>query len=81
MTEYGVGQEYQLYLTTVLGRAIAAALDEEFVVGLDLSTNDSFVSPIRQELQTFEAPDEKGIDAGTVGEQDRVVHIILHLRY
>jgi hypothetical protein len=58
MTEYGVGQEYQLYLTSVLGRSIAAALDEEFVVGLDLTTNDSFVSPIRQELQTFEAPDE-----------------------
>lgn len=58
MTEYGVGQEYQLYLTTVLSRTIAAAGDEEFVVGLDLSTNDSFVSPIRQELQTFEAGPE-----------------------
>lgn len=55
MTEYGVGQEYQLYITTVLNRAIAAANDEEFVVGLDLSTNDSFVQPIRQELQTYEA--------------------------
>ncbi len=60
MTEYGVGQEYQLYLTGVLGRAVTAvdATDEEFVVGLDLSTNDSFVQPIRQELQTFEAPPE-----------------------
>ncbi len=58
MTEYGVGQEYQLYLTTVLGRAITAVGDEEFVVGLDLSTNDSFVQPIRQELQTFEAGPE-----------------------
>ena len=53
-----VGQEYQLYLTTVLGRAITAVGDEEFVVGLDLSTNDSFVQPIRQELQTFEAGPE-----------------------
>lgn len=60
MTEYGVGQEYQLYLTTVLGRSVTAvdATDEEFIVGLDLSTNDSFVQPIRQELQTFEAPPE-----------------------
>lgn len=60
MTEYGVGQEYQLYLTNVLGRAVTAvdATDQEFVVGLDLSTNDSFVQPIRQELQTFEAPPE-----------------------
>lgn len=58
MTEYGVGQEYQLYLTTVLGRSVTAvdAGDAEFAVGLDLSTNDSFVQPIRQELQTFEDP-------------------------
>jgi len=58
MTEFGVGQEYQLYLTTVLGRSVTAvdAGDAEFAVGLDLSTNDSFVQPIRQELQTFEDP-------------------------
>ena len=58
MTEYGVGQEYQLYLTGVLGRAVTAvdAGDAEFAVGLDLSTNDSFVMPIRQELQTFPDP-------------------------
>jgi hypothetical protein len=58
MTEFGVGQEYQLYLTGTLGRVIGAAGDEEFVVGLDLSTNDSFVQPIRQELQTFQAGPE-----------------------
>lgn len=60
MTEYGVGQEYQLYMSSVLGRSVTAvdADDEEFVVGLDLSTNDSFVQPIRQELQTFEAGPE-----------------------
>jgi hypothetical protein len=58
MTEFGVGQEYQLYLTSVLGRSVTAVDpgDAEFVVGLDLSTNDSFVQPIRQELQTFEDP-------------------------
>ena len=58
MTEFGVGQEYQLYLTTVLGRSVTAvdAGDTEFAVGLDLSTSDSFVQPIRQELQTFEDP-------------------------
>lgn len=58
MTEFGVGQEYQIYLGTTLGRAITAPGDEEFVVGLDLSTNDSFVQPIRQELQTFQAGPE-----------------------
>jgi len=56
MTEFGVGQEYQTYLDTTLARSVTAisAGDQEFVVGLDLSTNDSFVQPIRQELQTFE---------------------------
>ena len=58
MTEYGVGQEYQLYLTNVLGRSVTAldGGDQEFCVGLDRSTNDSFVQPIRQEMQTFEDP-------------------------
>lgn len=58
MTEFGVGQEYQNYITNVLGRSVTAvdAGDAEFVVGLDRSTNDSFVQPIRQELQTFEDP-------------------------
>jgi hypothetical protein len=57
MTEFGVGQEYQNYLATTLGRSVSAvdATDVEFVVGLDRSTNDSFVQPIREELQTFAA--------------------------
>ena len=57
MTEFGVGQEYQLYMTGVLGRSVTAvdATDQEFVLGLDKSANDSFVQPIRQELTTFEA--------------------------
>jgi len=60
MTEFGVGQEYQLYLANVLGRSVVAVDpgDNEFVVGLDLSTNDSYVQPIRQELMTFEAGPE-----------------------
>lgn len=60
MTEYGVGQEYQLYLATVLGRSVTAVdgTDQEFVIGLDQSTNDSFVQPVRQELMTFEAGPE-----------------------
>jgi len=58
MTEFGVGQEYQTYLDTTLARSVvgADAGDNEFVVGLDLSTNDSFVQPVRQELQTFDDP-------------------------
>lgn len=55
MTEFGVGQEYQLYLTNVLGRALTGS-DVQHVVGLDLSTNDSFVMPVRQEVQVFPDP-------------------------
>lgn len=58
MTEFGVGQEYQLYLQNVLGRSVTAvdATDQEFVVGLDLTTNDSFVHVVREPLQTFDDP-------------------------
>jgi len=58
MTEFGVGQEYQNYMVNILSRAVTAvdAGDAEFVVGLDLTTNDSFVQPIRQELMTWEDP-------------------------
>lgn len=55
MTEFGVGQEYQNYLVNTLGRALSGT-DQEFVVGLDKSTNDSFVMPIRQELEVYDNP-------------------------
>ena len=59
MTELGEGQEYETFLTGTLGRShqsVASATLKEFVVGLDLSTQDSFVSPVRKELETFEDP-------------------------
>jgi hypothetical protein len=55
MTEFGVGQEYQAFLTDIVGRALPANT-AEFVVGLDLSTMDSFVMPIRKELETLDDP-------------------------
>jgi hypothetical protein len=51
MTEFGVGQEYQAFLTDVLSLALPANT-AEFVVGLDQSTQDSFVMPIRREITT-----------------------------
>lgn len=54
MTEFGEGQEYQLYLTSI--GATLPASTREWAVGLDLSTRDSFVHPITQELETFEDP-------------------------
>lgn len=59
MTEFGEGQEYEEFLETTLGRGhqtINSVNLREYCVGLDLSTMDSFVQPIREELQTYEDP-------------------------
>lgn len=55
MTEFGEGQEYQLFLSSDLAASLPAST-REWAVGLDLSTNDSFVEPVKQELMTFEDP-------------------------
>lgn len=51
--ELGVGQEYQTFFTGELGGTLQGS-DVELVVGLDLSSNDSFVMPVREEVQVFE---------------------------
>lgn len=59
MTEFGEGQEYELFLSSTLARAhrtVSSTTLREFCVGLDLSTMDSFVMPIRKELETLEDP-------------------------
>jgi hypothetical protein len=59
MTEFGEGQEYEEFLETTLGRShqvVNSVTLKEFCIGLDLSTMDSFVMPIREELQTYEDP-------------------------
>jgi len=55
MTEFGVGQEYQSFLDTVLS-VTQPTNTNEFVMGLDLSTRDSFVMPIKEELVTADDP-------------------------
>lgn len=55
LDELGVGQEYQAFYTTTLGAAMGAS-DEEIVVGLDLGRKDSFVMPIREELEIYPDP-------------------------
>jgi hypothetical protein len=59
MTEFGEEQEYEAFLTDTLGRShqtVSSVALREFCIGLDLSTMDSFVSPIRKELETYEDP-------------------------
>ncbi len=59
MTEFGEEQEYEAFITDTLGRAhqtVASLTLTEFCLGLDLSTMDSFVQPVRKELETYEDP-------------------------
>ena len=51
--ELGEGQEYQKFYSNELGGSLPSG-DTELVVGVDLSRNDSFVMPVRQEVQIFE---------------------------
>jgi len=51
--ELGEGQEYQEFYDNVLSGTIDAG-DSEIVVGLDLRKRDSFIMPVRQEVQIFE---------------------------
>jgi hypothetical protein len=53
LDELGEGQEYQLFYSSILGGTLPAA-DYELVVGLDLSKRDSFIMPIREQVQVFE---------------------------
>lgn len=51
--ELGEGQEYQNFFTNQLGGALAAG-DLELAIGLDLDHTDSFVMPVRQDIEIFE---------------------------
>lgn len=53
--ELGIGQDYQKYAEDVLGASLPSD-KVEFAVGLDLLNRDSFVHPIREELQIFDDP-------------------------
>ena len=55
LDELGDGQEYQNFFTSSLSGAVQAT-DDELVVGLDQGHGDSFVMPVKQELQVFEDP-------------------------
>jgi len=56
LDELGEGQEYQTYYTGSLSGTFGPSSDVELVVGLDLSANDSFVMPVKQEVTIFEDP-------------------------
>jgi len=53
--ELGVGQAYNTYFDDTLGGTFPGST-VEIVVGLDLEKRDSFVMPVRQEIEVFEDP-------------------------
>jgi hypothetical protein len=53
LDELGVGQQYQLFYSNTLGASLPGS-KTEVVVGLDLRKRDSFIMPVRQEVQIFE---------------------------
>lgn len=52
MIEFGVNQEYQTFYLSSLNGTLASG-DVELVVGLDLQRNDSFVRPVKEDVQVF----------------------------
>ena len=57
LDELGEGQEYQDFFTSSSGLSGAVqASDTELVVGIDQGANDSFVMPVKQQLEIFEDP-------------------------
>ena len=53
--ELGVGQEFQTYSVNTLGTVMPAG-DTELLVGLDQSSDNSFLMPVGKELETFMDP-------------------------
>ena len=55
LDELGAGQEYQTFFTEDLSGLVEGS-DDELVIGLDQSSSDSFVMPVKAALQVFEDP-------------------------
>jgi len=51
--EFGDGQEYQDYFVNDLGGSLESS-DVELVIGIDQSASDSFVMPVKKEVEIFE---------------------------
>lgn len=54
LDELGEDQEYQDFFTDILGGSLGSS-DTELLIGVDM-THNSFIMPIRQEIQIFEDP-------------------------
>lgn len=52
--EFGDGQEYQTFFTSDLSGSLGPNSDVELMVGLDLNARDSFIMPVKREVEIFE---------------------------
>ncbi len=67
LQQLGVGQEYELYVSSTLSTAHTNS-DVENVIGFDLLNRDSFVMPVRENMQMFDDPTlHRGARAGVYG--------------
>lgn len=55
LDEFGENQQYQLFFENDLGGSVAGG-DLEVLVGVDLSSDDSFIMPVKQEVTIFNDP-------------------------
>ena len=54
LDELGQGQAYQEFFANHLSGSLGPSSDVELVIGLDLQSNDSFLMPMKQQVQVFE---------------------------
>mgnify|MGYP003641742125 FL=1 len=52
--ELGESQEYQSFFSNELSGSLGPSSDVELIVGLDQSSNDSFIMPVKEGVQIFE---------------------------
>lgn len=51
--EFGDGQEYQDYFINDLGGSLGSG-DTELIIGIDQTSNDSFIMPVKSKVEIFE---------------------------
>jgi hypothetical protein len=67
LLELGASQDYTTYYSSTLGQTIGGS-DTEICIGLDLANRDSFVMPVREDMQMFDdASLHRSGEAGVYG--------------
>lgn len=71
MEEFGNGQEYNKYFCNSCSTNGLTEGEVEIQIGLDLSTNDAFYMPMREEVVTYDDPTAiKELEQGVIAVED-----------